>query len=112
MQIACGAWQLLCHPAPPARLSSVLTQLSASCGSLEINISYADSLWCLAAAMQSSPSDSTQQLAKPAVSQLRQLKKYTGIYYADSLWCLAAAVPSCFLARLSSFHSCHPAAAA
>jgi hypothetical protein len=40
MQIACGAWQLLCHPSPPARLTSLLTQLSASCGSLDAIVKF------------------------------------------------------------------------
>ena len=40
LQIAYRAWQLLCHPSPPARLSSLLTQLSASCGSLDAIVKF------------------------------------------------------------------------
>jgi len=34
-QLACGAWQLLSPPSPPARFHSLLSQLAVSCGSLD-----------------------------------------------------------------------------
>merc|ERR1719474_100011 len=43
-QIACGAWQLLSPPSPPARFHSLLKKLSGTCGSLDaitkFNIDY------------------------------------------------------------------------